>query len=158
MKLQNTTLSYSGFTLIELVVVILLLGILATYVAPRLNLDGFRQTGFVQQTTAAIRFAQKQAIGSGCEVSVSITAVDCSVQFAAPVNAGCPAAATTIINPATGQNNFCDNSTPEATADLPTTIQFDNIGRPTATAGDLSLVLGSRTIIVATETGFAYEP
>ena len=147
-----------GVTLIELVVVLILVGILAAYAAPRLDLDTFRESGFVQQASTTIRHAQKQAIGSGCQVTVLITAADCAIQWNGfPVGLGCPAAATNIVNPATSLNNFCNNSTPESTADLPATIRFDNIGRPTAVVGDLTLNLGSRSIIIEPETGFTHE-
>ena len=149
---------YRGFTVIELVVVILVISILAAYVIPKLNLDSFRESGFVQQSTAAIRYGQKQAIGSGCEVNVSITSTACTLQWnGTPAGIGCPGGGTNIVNPASGLNDFCESSTPESSTDLPTTIRFDIIGRPTATAGDLSLNLGSRTITIEPETGFTYE-
>ncbi len=147
-----------GFTLIELIVVILVIAILASYAIPKLNIDKFRESGFVQQSASAIRYGQKQAIGSGCQVNVLITAADCTLQWnGLPAGLGCPAGGTNLVNPATGSNDFCDSSTPESSADLPTTIRFDNIGRPTATLGDLSLNLGSRTITIEPETGFSYE-
>jgi len=147
-----------GFTLIELIVVILLVSILAAYMLPKIDLNVFRQSGFVQQATATIRYGQKQAIGSGCDINVSITAAGCTVQWnGSPGGLGCLALATAITNPATGLNNFCDNSSPESTVDLPTALRFDNIGRPTATTGDLVINLGGRTITVEPETGFAHE-
>lgn len=147
-----------GFTLIELIVVVSLLSILAAIAIPRLQLDGFRQTGFAQQSMSAIRYGQKQAIGSGCQVDVLITAADCSIQWnGLPIGLGCPAGGTNLINPATSLINFCNNSTPQSTTDLPTTIRFDNIGRPTAIVGDLTLMLGSTTITIEPETGFADE-
>ncbi len=149
-----------GFTLIELIVVIILMGILAAYALPNLNLDGFREQGFEQQAMAAIRYAQKQAIGSGCEVIVSIAADGCTMSWNGspppPTLVVCPAASP-ISNPASGLGDFCDDSTPNSTADLTTTISFDNIGSPTATAGDLSINLGSTTITIEPETGFAHE-
>ena len=145
-----------GFTLIELIIVLLLIAILAAFMMPKLDFGSFRETGFVQQTTAAIRYAQKQAIGSGCDVNVSITASGCTLQWnGTPAGLGCPG--TGITNPATGLNDFCNNSSPESTSDLPTTIRFDNIGRPTSIAGDLSLNLGARTITIEPETGFSHE-
>jgi prepilin-type N-terminal cleavage/methylation domain-containing protein len=148
----------NGFTLIELVVVVSVLSIIAATVLPRLNLDGFRQTGFAQQAMSAIRYGQKQAIGSGCDVNVSIAVGGCTIQWnGTPGGIGCLGGGTSIINPASVLNDFCDSSSPESSADLPTTIRFDNIGRPTATAGDLSLSLGSRTITIEPETGFAHE-
>tara|TARA_R110002072_G_scaffold296981_1_gene469355 strand:- start:1842 stop:2297 length:456 start_codon:yes stop_codon:yes gene_type:complete len=146
-----------GFTLIELIVVIVVIAILVSYAIPRLNLNTFRESGFVQQSTASLRYGQKQAIGSGCRINVFITATDCTIQFGLPVGVGCPAGGTNVVNPATGLNDFCESSTPESSADLPTTIQFDNIGRPNATLGDLSLNLGSRTITIEPETGFSHE-
>ena len=143
-----------GFTLIELVVIILIVGILAAYTIPRLNLDGFRAQGFEQQAMAAIRYGQKQAIGSGCNFSVSISSSACTVEYTAPVETGCAAASTSVVNPATGQNNFCNNSQPDSGAVLPASVQFDKIGRPT---GSLSINLGTTTITIESETGFAYE-
>lgn len=148
--------NHHGFTLIELIVVILLISILAAFMIPKLELDAFRETGFVQQATAALRYGQKQAIGSGCEVNVSIASSGCTLQWnGTPAGLGCPG--TSITNPATGLNDFCNNSTPESTADLTTTIRFDNIGRPTAIAGGLSIDLGARTITIESETGFIHE-
>ena len=143
-----------GFTLIEVIVAIILTGILAAYAIPNLNIGGFRTQGFEQQAMAAIRYGQKQAIGSGCNIDVSISASGCTVQYGAPVETGCAAASTSLVNPASGQNNFCNNSTPDTGAVLPASIQFDKIGRPT---GSSSINLGTITITITSETGFAYE-
>lgn len=143
-----------GFSIIELVVVILLIGILAAYAFPNLNLDGFRAQGFEQQATAAIRYGQKQAIATGCNIDVSISLADCTVQYGAPVETGCAAATTSFFNPATTLNNFCNNSMPDSGAVLPASVQFDRIGRP---SGSLSINFGTATITIEPETGFAYE-
>ena len=146
--------SINGFTLVELIVVIILAGIIAAYAIPRLNLDGFRAQGFEQQAMAAIRYGQKQAIGSGCNFEVSISLSSCTVQYSAPVETGCAAASTSLVNPATGQNNFCNNSQSDSGAVLPASVQFDKIGRP---SGSLSINLGTTTITIEPETGFAHE-
>ena len=65
----------AGFSLVELITVILLLGILGVVALGRLtdqNLIAAR--GFFDDTVSAVRFAQKLAISTGCDVRVNTTA------------------------------------------------------------------------------------
>ena len=144
-----------GFSLIELIMVIVLVSILAVYALPKLNLDIFRQAGYAQQAAAAIRYAQKQAIASGCEIDVAITAGGCNLDWNNPsADANCPVDNTAILNPGSGVNNFCADSTPGSTADLPANFSFDKIGRPSAAQ---SIDLGNKTLAVEAETGYTHE-
>lgn len=145
----------NGFSLIELVVVIALVSILAVYAIPKLDLDIFRHSGYAQQATAAIRFAQKQAIASGCQITVVLTAGSCNLSWYNPsADSGCPVNNTPIANPGSGGNNFCSDSTPASTAGLPAGFRFDKIGRPSAAQ---TINLGNRTIKVEAETGYTHE-
>lgn len=145
----------NGFSLIELVVVIVLVSILAVYTVPKLNIDTFRQSGFAQQAAASIRYAQKQAIASGCEIDVSITATGCSLKWHNPSASGsCPLDATPIVNPGSGDSNFCSDSTPASAAGLPVGFTFDRIGRP---SGAKTIDLGNKIIKVEAETGYTHE-
>ena len=141
-----------GFTLTELIVVMLLVGILAAFAAPSFNLSGFREQGFVQQSVAAIRYAQKQAIGSGCYVQVDINAGGCNLTWAGSP-AGCPA--TALTNPISGSTDFCEDSDAPVGSTFAAPFNFDNIGRPSA--GALTFILGGSTIQVEDETGYAHE-
>lgn len=141
-----------GFTLIELIVIMLIMGILATFAIPRLNIAGFRERGFVQQSLATVRYAQKQAIASGCDVRVDISATGCNLDFLAG-GAGC--SASTIANPITGNPDFCLDSDAPAGSTFPGTFSFDNIGRPSGGARQFDL--GGRIIRVEAETGYAHE-
>jgi len=63
-----------GVTLVELVLVILLVGILAVFVLPRLfDLGAFSARGAYETTEAALRYARKEAYASECPVTVSLT-------------------------------------------------------------------------------------
>lgn len=130
----------------------LIVGILATIAVPRLNIAGFRERGFIQQSLAAIRYAQKQAIASGCDVEVDITASECKLDFLAG-GPGC--SASSIINPITSNTDFCLDSDAPAGSTFPGTFSFDNIGRPSG--GTQQFVLDGRTIQVEAETGYARE-
>jgi MSHA pilin protein MshC len=138
-----------GFSFIELIVVILIIGIVSLFVLPRINLTGFQQAGFFQQALAAIRHGQKLAVSSGCNVDVVISSTSCILTWSG-TPAGCPSSG--IANTASGSGNFCQGG---AAAGSPSaSITFDNIGRPDA---QKTIVFGPRSIRVEAETGYAHE-
>lgn len=145
--------SGKGFTLIELIAVLLVIGILAAFAVPSLNLASYREQGFIQQSLATIRYAQKQAISSGCNVEVDITAVGCNLNWTGdPVGSTCPMAA--LSNPVNGNANFCEDSNAPAGSTFPASpFTFDKIGTPSA--GTVQYILGATTIQVEAETGYA---
>lgn len=152
----------SGFTLIELIMIIFLISILAIYATPKLNLSNFRESGFFLQAISAVRYAQKQAIASGCHVEVDVNASGCYLSWSNPVaDAACPADAASITNPADNNTNFCNDSTPAANP-VGGNFRFDEIGRPTNTSDNLlttaqDIGISTRTIRVEAETGYTHE-
>ena len=138
--------SNNGFTLIELIMVILLVGILSAIVIPKISLDSFKRTGGFQQGIAMIRFGQKTAIASGCDVVVSLNTTACSLTFS-----GCTGA--NIPNPATGNTNFCTSSNPGVSPAV--SFTFDKIGAPTAQ--QTINFGGGQVVTVEANTGFTHE-
>lgn len=69
----------AGFTLTELVIIIVIVGALAVFAAPRLNIGGFDSASFRQEVVNALRFAQKTAAASRCPVRVNLDADKVSV-------------------------------------------------------------------------------
>jgi|TARA_B110000211_G_C14007025_1_gene521315 MSHA pilin protein MshC len=64
----------AGFSLIELITVIVLLGILSVFAVSRLmSPDQFAVKVFFNDTVNAVRFAQKLAVGTGCDVQVKMS-------------------------------------------------------------------------------------
>src|SRR5674476_652767 len=73
-----------GFTLIELVMVIVILGVLAVYAAPRMfNSGDFYARGFHDETLSILRYAQKSAIAQRRTVCVAFTTTSATLTIAA---------------------------------------------------------------------------
>ena len=147
-----------GFTMVELVVVIVLVGILAAVVIPRfVGRQGFEARGFFDAASAAVRYAQKTAIAQRRQVFVVVTATTFSVCYDA-------ACALPVTNPSTGAALLVDArrgnpalAAPATVAPAPT-FSFNGLGQPSAPqvllftpaeAGDVP-----RTLSVAGETGY----
>ena len=74
MNMRLPAHSAAGFTVIELVTVIVILGILAAVAGPKFfNERPFAERGYADELGAALSAAQKVAVASGCWVSVTVT-------------------------------------------------------------------------------------
>ncbi len=138
-----------GFTVIELVVVIVLLGILAAFALPRFfDVDSFRTRADYDEIAGAVRYAQKLAVASGCDVQVQITSGGYALQQHAT---NCTTGAFTNIS------GHPITNAPISGVSLPTrTLEFDAMGRCTSGAGTFSI--GGENITVVAETGYVDAP
>lgn len=120
---------HRGFTLPELVIVMLLMAILAGTAIPRLfDKSGFAARGARDYVGAGLRYAQKAAIAMRRNVCVDIGATSLAVTHAAAAGND-QACGASVANPATGVP-FGSYAYENATVATPATVVFDAMGRP----------------------------
>jgi MSHA pilin protein MshC len=94
-----------GFTLIELVMVMVLVGVLAVFVLPALNPEDFKARGMRDETTALLRYAQKTAVAQRRVVCVAVqsTGLVLSIDNSTPPTGACSSPLNLPQTPKGGQ-------------------------------------------------------
>ncbi|WP_205617015.1 pilus assembly FimT family protein [Pelomicrobium methylotrophicum] len=137
-----------GFTLVELVIVIVILGVLAVAVLPKFfERITFDARAFHDQALAAVRHAQKVAIAQRRTVWVNVTASGIQVCY----DPGC---GTPVTDPVRG--GALSVAAPAGVSLSPASFRFDGLGRPST--GVSITVTGDvpRMIVVESETGYVH--
>lgn len=153
-----------GFTLIELILVIVVLGVLAVFAAPRIfNSSDFNARGFHDETLALLRYAQKTAIAQRRTVCVTFPSAGSAL-----VRIASAAAITTCNTDLTGPRGDTPGTITAKSgttyATLPLAVNFDGLGQPLSSAGVLLTVARTLQVSGATNavtiepgTGYVHE-
>ncbi|WP_018953482.1 pilus assembly FimT family protein [Thioalkalivibrio sulfidiphilus] len=136
-----------GFTLIELVTVIVLLGAISVFALPRMmDRTAVDAAAFEQELKAALRHGRALALASGCDVQVQITPAAYGVFVrAGAAGQSCGSGAFTHAVPRPIQSGAYQGVVPSGLSVGTLTITFDALGR---TAGG-SVAVENRTITVS---------
>jgi MSHA pilin protein MshC len=145
-----------GFTLVELTLVIVIAGILATLAGSRFFTQSvYSQRGYAEELGAALRLAQKVAVASDCPSQVTVAAASYAVaQQAASGNSCNPSDATwsTAVVGIDGQ--AVSGTAPSGVTVSPTGIfVFSGSGALTTRPGT-TLTVGADAITIDPITGY----
>lgn len=126
-----------GFTLTELITIIVIVGILAVAAMPRFfDDDVFQQRGAADQVKSALRIAQKAAVAKHTSVSVAVSK-----------------GSTDCVTALSGLALTCVVAVLDSGA---ATYTFDAMGRLSSPAAPATLVIGGTTITIEAETGYVH--
>lgn len=139
-SLKPGAVTQRGFTLVELITVMVIVGIMAVAVAPRFfEVSTFEDRGSVDQVKSILRFAQKTAIAQHRDISVEISG-----------GAASPNCTTTLAG-----------ASPELTCQVKSTVTvgagiytFNALGQRTSATGVITVV--GVNINIEAETGYVH--
>ena len=145
-----------GFTLIELIMVMILVGVLAVAVIPKLfDRTSFFARGFYDESLAALRYAQKQAIAQRRTVCVVFSS---TTQFTLRIAsaAGATTCNTNLASPAGGSPFTVTAKTGASFSSQPADFSFNAFGQPQTNVTRTLIVPDIATITIEQETGYVH--
>jgi|SRR5688572_14420082 MSHA pilin protein MshC len=152
----------TGFTFVELVMIISIIAILAVFAASRMGGGYANSAKYYQQLMAQITYARKVAVAQRRAVCVHIASGQSQVKYDNGAGTDCPAGSAGVLSP-TGQAGFLITA-PSGTTSTAATIMFDATGRYLTAAGAtpgaaLGLTVtgeGTYSLTIEPETGYVH--
>lgn len=160
--MNGTPRKITGFTLIELIMVLVITGILAIVALPRfMGRQAFEAQGFYDQTLSMLRYAQKNAIAQGTVTYANVNSATGTVCLTYVADSNCTVTDPNeiVLNPAE-QRKFSNVAPSGITIGTSSaSFSFSALGKPSPDASVQLSIVGdgtTRTINVERETGYVH--
>lgn len=142
-----------GFTLVELVMTMVIIGIMGAVAAPRFfGTSVFQSRGFADQLKATLRYAQKVASAQNRFVCAAFTSN--SVALTIGTTSAC---GMVLQSPSGGISYVVNAPSGVGFSATPTAFYFDTLGKPSFATTQTIMVNGYATAItVEAETGYVH--
>ena len=146
----------TGFTIAELVAVLIIVGILAAVAVPRLTTgsSAFDEVRLYDQTLAALRYAQNTAVTTQRTVCATFSGGSplTQLQLKYATTYGATVCDANLVPPGGGASPYTVSAQGSAGYSSAATFHFDRIGKPSA--GQTINLVGGRQISVEADTGY----
>lgn len=151
-----------GFTLVELTVALVIVGVLAAIAGPRFfSSANFRAAALVEETAAAIRYGQKIAVAGRCTVTATANSTVTDSSGTYPVvyalhYQNCVAAPPALVRRPQPKGNNADYVETDAEGVSLSggfAVTFDAEGVPVGLGSPASVQIGSRQVVVEPGSG-----
>ena len=153
----------AGFTLVELVMTMVIIGILAAVVAPRFFANNiFQSRGFADQVQASLRYAQKVAVAQRRVVCVAFDTAAVPNTLALTIDTNTPpdGACDAPLQSLTDGANYVIRAhagVAFGTTPAPINFNYNALGVPSP-AQSLSITGATDGITIEPETGYVHSP
>ena len=157
---QGSAQSEAGFTLVEMVIVMAVLGVLSAYaLMANSSPAGYTMLSQAQKMAADIRHAQAMATSWGRSLRITAVAgTNGSYSVSCVTSGASPCDVSPVIDPATG-STFSVNLQRNVALSGPATLDIDSLGSPSVAATYVVSGGGvSTNVSVAAVTGFVSVP
>ena len=139
--------------------VIVIIGILASTALPKFfEIGTFQQRGFFDETLNAIRYAQKLAVATGCNVQFSISSNQYTLKRPGASDRSLCSSSTAsdftqaVSRPGSGESSYQGSQSGVSISNI--TLYFNAQGTASSNA---TITLANRQITVVQNTGFVYD-
>jgi len=144
-----------GFTVVELILVVVIIGILAAVVGPRFfSRSNFDERFYFEETLSAVRYAQKMALAGGGSIQVDVRASGTALSYFA--NCGVKSSGDAVAGDHAIANPRAIKVVPD-----PFSVVFNSLGCVSGTAtcpaqgiDELQIGESSFTVKIHRATGF----